>query len=66
MPGKDNISLSKTKLLLAVIIVLVVVIGGLVFVFLSGPSVSSSDQAQKLGQDVFKDIGDIKTNIKGG
>ena len=69
MSGKDKITISKSKLLLMVIVVLVIIIGGLAFLLLQSPVVSSEKDAQKLGQEVTKNIADIKsalTEIKTG
>ncbi len=53
----------KSRLLLVIIVLLVVIMGLLFFVVLKGPSISSYQEAQKAGQEVTKNIEDIKSTL---
>ena len=55
---------SQKNILLAIVVLLVVVIGLLVFIVLKPATIGSRGEAEKSGQDVLKDIGDIKTTLE--
>ncbi len=55
---------SNKKMMRAVIVLLVVVVALVVFVVLRPPEITTKEDAEKSGQGVLKDIGDIKSTLQ--
>ncbi len=61
---KGKVGKPNTKFLLAIVLLVVVIIGLVVFVVLRPPEITTKEDAEKSGQGVLKDIGDIKSTLQ--